>query len=443
MFRAAPLAPVLLLLVALHGCSSARSTPALRPASMPTRHVLANGVRVVVQEQRASSVVALQLWVAAGGRDEAPSELGLAHYLEHMVFKGTSTRPLGAIDREVESVGGRINAATSLDYTYYHMLVPVARAAAGIDILADVAVNASLDAGALEREKLVVLEEMRRADDNPGLSLLRRLYTLVFDGHPYGRPVIGTPDLVRGLTREGLAGFYRRHYTPRAFTLVVVGPVTPAEVVSAATHAFSFIPRGGTDRLPVAPAPPAAWRTVEVTRPGAHAYLALGWTAPRLDHVDTPAMDLLVTILGQMPSSRLPRSLRDRLSLVNSISSGYSPLEAGGIVSVSAQVEAGTLARAEAEILAEIRRVQTEGVTDAELRRAITHEEADYEFSYETAEGRARRLGRAETMWRVEDELAYVNRLRAVTREQIRAAARRYLDLQRYARVAFVPGPRP
>ena len=393
MFRAAPVAPVLFLLIALHGCSSARSTAAVRASSLPSRHVLANGVRVVVQEQRASAVVALQLWVAAGGRDEAASELGLAHYLEHMVFKGTSTRPLGAIDREVEGVGGRINAATSLDYTYYHMLVPVARATTGIGTLADIAVNASLDATALEREKLVVLEEMRRADDNPGLSLLRRLYTLVFEGHPYGRPVIGTPDLVRGLTREGLAGFYRRHYTPRAFTLVVVGPVTPDDVIATAARAFSFIPRGGDDRLPVPAPPSAAKRTVDVTRPGAHAYLALGWPAPRLDHADTPAVDLLVTILGQMPSSRLPRSLRDRLGLVNSISSGYSPLEAGGIVSVSAQLEPGTLARVEAEILADIRRLQTDGVTDAELRRALTHEEADYEFSYETAEGRARDEG--------------------------------------------------
>ena len=443
MLRTAPVAPVLLLVVALHACSSARSNPTVPLAMMPSRHVLPNGVRVLVQEQRSSAVVALQLWVAAGGRDEAASELGLAHFLEHVVFKGTSTRPLGAIDREVEGVGGRINAATSLDYTYYHMLLPVAQATAGIETLADIAINASFDETALEREKLVVLEEMRRAEDNPGISLLRTLYALVFERHPYGRRVIGTPELVRGLTRDGINAFYRRHYTSRAFTLVVVGAMRPADVVDVATRAFSVIPRGGDARLPIPLPPPAHRRVVEMTRPGAHAYLALGWPGPRLDHVDMPAVDLLVTILGQMPSSRFPRALRDRLGLVNSITTGYSPLEAGGIVSVSAQLAPGALPRTESEIVAEVRRVQAEGVSEAELRRALTHEEADYEFSYETVEGRARRLGRAETVWRVEEEVAYVDRLRSVTREQIRAAARRYLDADQYARVTFVPGARP
>src|SRR5439155_251508 len=242
--------------------------------SMPTRRVLANGTRVVVQEFHASDVVAVQLWVDVGGRDETSPELGLAHYLEHMLFKGTVTRAPGFVDREVEALGGRINAGTSLDYTYYHALLPPPRTVAAIEMLSDISVNSTLS------------EE-----------------------------------------------------------------------------------------------------TLDVERPGTQAYLGMAWLGPKLDHADTPVVDLLMSILGQSRSSRLPQTLRERLGLVSSVTAGYSPLEAAGAVTITAQLEPANLARAEAQILAELQRVREHGVTDAELRRAVTAAEARDAFSTETAEG--------------------------------------------------------
>jgi zinc protease len=433
----------LLVLLVFSACAVGRSTPAARAPASPTRHVLPNGVRVVVERHEASDVVALQLWVQAGGRDETASELGLAHYLEHMLFKGTATRPGGFIDREVEGVGGRMNAGTSLDYTYYHLLLPARRALVGIDILADISVNASLDDGPLGREKRVVLEEMRLGEDAPMRFLFRQLYEALFDGHPYGRPVIGRADLIRALTREQLMRFYRHHYVPESFTLVVVGAVSPPEVLEAAARTFGRLPRSGVGRLPVSSVAGARPKNVELVRPGTYAYLGLAWPAPRLDHADTPAVDLLVAILGQSRSSRLTRTVRERLGLVNTISTGYAALEGAGVVTLNAQLDRANLSRAEAEILKEIRRLRDSGVGRAELERALTTEEARREFRAETAEGRAFVLGHAETAWRLEEELAYTDRLRSVTREQIHAAARRYLDPERFARVVFVPsGPR-
>src|SRR5437899_10424852 len=168
----------------------------------------------------------------------------------------------------------------------------------------------------------------------------------------------------------------------------------------------------------------------------------MAWLGPKLDHADTPVVDLLMSILGQSRSSRLPQTLRERLGLVSSVTAGYSPLEAAGAVTITAQLEPANLARAEAQILAELQRVREHGVTDAELRRAVTAAEARDAFSTETAEGRAYAFGRAETIWRLEEELAYVDRLRSVTPDQIRSAARRYLDPERYDRVAFVPPAR-
>ena len=430
-----------LLAIFLTGACSGAVTrlPGATPPA-PARHVLPNGVAIVVEPHGTSGVVALQLWVRAGGRDEAPAELGLAHYLEHMLFKGTPARPQGFVEREIESVGGRINAGTSVDYTFYHVLIPAERATAAVEMLADLSVNATLEASTLDREKQVVLEEMRLGEDNPRRELLRRLYALVFEAHPYGRPVIGRPDLVRGLTRDALNGFYRRHYVPEAFTLVVVGPVAPAAILETATRTFGRIPRGDVGRLPAAQPPPPHPARLDIERAATQAHLAMGWLAPRIDHADTPAVDLLAAILGQARSARLTRALRDRLGLVTSIGSRYSALEAAGIVAVTAQLSPANLDAVEAEIVREVRRIRDEGVGDAERRRAVTVAEARLAFARETVEGRAHAYGQAETIWRLEEEMAYLDRLRSVTTEQLRAAARRYLDPKRYARVALVPG---
>jgi zinc protease len=408
----------------------------------PIRHHLSNGTTLIVQEHRASEVVALQLWVKAGARDETAAELGLAHYLEHMVFKGTSARPQGFVDREVESVGGRINAATSLDYTYYHTVLPADRVAAGIEMLADIGVNATLDSALLEQEKKVVLEEMRLGEDNPRRFLAMRLYSNVFGNHPYGRPIIGRRDLITALTRETLANFYHRYYVPEAFTLVVVGAVNPDDVLAITRRTLGTIPRRGFTRLPTSAPTSVRPAREDVQRPGTHAYLGLGWLGPRLDHAETPALDLLISILGQARSSRLTVALRERSSIVNAIGASFVSMESGGMVTVTAQVDPANLARTEAEVIREIRRIRDTGVSSAELRRAITTAEALHEFSTETAEGRALALGRAATVWRLEEELGYVIRLRAVTTDEIRTAARRYLDPERYSRVILAPPPR-
>ena len=335
-----------------------------------------------------------------------------------------------------------MNAGTSLDFTFYHAVLPSQRVLATIEMLADIGVNSILDETELELEKKVVLEEMRLSEDTPGRHLSRQLWGVVFDRHPYGRPVLGTADIIQKLTRDTLLAFYRRHYVPESFALVVVGPVNAAEVLRTAERTLGRLPRSGLERLPGSTVGSLVPKRLEVQRPGALAYLGVGWLGPKLDHADTPAVDLLVSILGQSRSSRLPQSLRERLALVNSVSSDYAALEAGGIVTVTAQLEPANLARTEAEILAEIQRIRENGVTEAELRRAVTRAEAEHAFSSETAEGRARRLGQAETVWRLSEELAYLDRLRSVTADQVRLAARRYLDPERYGRLAFVPQAR-
>jgi zinc protease len=443
-------AALLILVLLLGACASVE--PARTPAATsgvgppaPTRETLPNGVVLITLEHRASEVVALQLWVRVGGRDETPDELGLSHYLEHMLFKGTPTRPPGSIDRLIEGLGGQSNAFTSYDNTHYDLVLPATQMRAGVDLLADIAVNAGFDAGEMDAERKVVLEEMRLTEDNPDRYLTRRLYETAYEPHPYGREILGSPDMIRGLTRETLRRYYTKMYVPAHMVLVVVGAVKPADVRAAVLATFG--------RLPSRPASRAAvpqlgsldrGRRVDVKRSEQQAFIGLAWrTAPTNDR-DVYAVDLLTYILGDSPSSRLNQAVRERDRLVFAIEANYGAWEKAGLMTVNARLEPGNLDRAEASIVGVVRGVRENGVTAAELRRAIVTAEANYAFDIETAEGLAKTYGQAETTWTLENELAYLSRLRETTAAEIQAAARKYLHDDNYARVRFVPegGPR-
>ena len=425
--------------LALSGCAGRAAPPVAGPPT-PTRELLPNGIVLIVGEHRASDVVALQLWMRVGGRDEAPEELGLSHYLEHMLFKGTATRPPGSIDLLIEGFGGTSNAFTSYDYTHFDVVVPAPHVRAGIELLADIAVNASFPPEEIDRERQVVFEEMRLLEDDPDKFMQRRVSELASDGHPYGRPILGTRRLIGALDRPRLERYYKTHYVAPAMALVVVGAVTPSEVRPIVAATFGRL--GGRaeprDVPTMPPIPPSA--KVDVRRPEKQAYLGLGWQAPSVSGPDSYAVDLLTSILGDSPSSRLNRAVREGERLVYSIDASYLPRQKGGLVSITAQLEVENLDKAEASILAVIERVKAEGVTEAERQRAIITAESTYAFDIETAEGLAKDYGQAETTWTLENELAYLGRLRQVSAAEIQAAARTYFGGDNYARVRLVPG---
>jgi zinc protease len=426
----------------LGGCATGASAPTAA-ASRPTREVLPNGVVLIVHEHRASEVVALQLWVRIGGRDEVADELGLTHYIEHMLFKGTPTRPVGSIDRLIERLGGQSNAFTSYDAVHYDVVLPAEHLRAGLELLADLAVNATFEQGELDAERKVVFEEMRLTQDNPDRYMLRRIYELIYDPHPYGRPILGTPDLIGALTRERLLAYYRKYYVPRHMVVVAVGAVKPADVRQLALATFGRLNATGATR-PAAPGVPPidGIRQVDVPRTEQQAYLGLAWRTAATNEKDVYAVDVLTYILGDGPSSRLNQAVRERERLVFAIEAGYGAWEKAGVVTVTSRLDPKNLDRAEAAILEVIRRVRTEGVTEAERQRALITAEASYAFDIETAEGLAKTYGQAETAWTLEDELQYLTRLRQVTSAEIQAVARRYFGDNNYARVRFVPQAR-
>jgi len=439
----------------LSGCASTPDAPGRHVASEqnapppaaaeaelapPVRQVLPNGLRLIVQDHRAADIVAIYLWVGVGVRYEKPDELGYSHFMEHMLFKGTDAWGPGYLDRAVEGVGGSSNALTSFDYTTFYLVLPTQALSKGVELLADMGFRSVFAPEEIGREREVIFEEARIEQDSAKSAIIRQLYGLVFDGNPYGRPVLGTPETMNAATHDRLLAYYHRYYVPENMTLVVVGPVELPAVRAIVDRTFGRMPATGLTPTPApTPAPLTGVVRRSVERAEQQAGLAMGWQAPRSDDQNGDAVDLLTTILAGTESSRLAKRLRDDEQLVSSITMSYAALMGGGIVSLRAELEAEDLEKAEAIILEEIAKIQETGPTEEERELAVTKFEAQHAFDTETSEGLANAYGIAETTWTLEAELGYVKRLGQITREQIRDAARRYLARSDYARLAFVP----
>jgi len=434
----------------LAGCASTSApapTPTTRTASTsgeakgPIREVLPNGLTLLIQDHRSADIVAVYLWVGTGVRYEKPDGLGYAHFQEHMLFKGTDTFGPGYIDRTVEGQGGRSNAFTSFDYTTFQVQVPSDGTRKALELLEAMAFRSTFDPKEIDAERKVIFEEANIETDTPKSAIIRQLYGLVFPNHPYGRPVLGTPETMNAANREKLKGFNQQYYTPENMVLVVVGPVDPKAIRSMVDATFGKRPRTGYVPPPPPPLTPlkgVICKTVE--RPEQQAQLALGWQAPSLSNPDSFALDLVATILGGTESARLPKTLRDGERLVSGISVSNSSMQLAGIFYVQAQLEAADVDKAKRRILEEIARLEKDGPTEEERQLAVTKAESEHAFAYETSDGVAAAYGITQLTGSLDDELRYVDRLRAVTREQIRDSAIKYLPLTDYACISFVPG---
>jgi zinc protease len=408
----------------------------------PERVELDSGLAVVVQPHASADVAAVQLWVRAGARDEGPDEAGLSHFIEHLLFKGTPTRGPGVIDKTISGLGGEMNAATSQDWTYFHIVLPARRLETALDILADAARHAVFDPVEVERERHVVLEEIRRAEDTPSAALWRVLSRAHFGEHAYGRPVLGSRESISGVPRQTILDYYRRSYVPNNATVVVAGSTPASESLDAVRRAFSGWAPGPLPARPRrAPDPLDAARRVEASKALHQTYLGLAWPGPVPPDPDVYALDLLTSVLGQGRSSRLVQSLRERLGLVSGIGSSFYLQHDAGMISVTARTTTARYPEIEAAVLAEIGRLSEELVTEAEFARALTSVEADRAFGIETAEGAAYALGTADAVWTLEFELGYVDAIRRVTREAMRDAARRHLREDRFTGAVIGAAP--
>ncbi|GAC1344376.1 MAG: pitrilysin family protein [Myxococcales bacterium] len=403
---------------------------------------LSNGLTVVVDENPAAPVAALQVWVGVGSADEQSDAEGLAHLHEHMLFKGTARRGPGEIARQIEAAGGEINAWTSFDQTVYHVVVASRFTGQGLEVLADAITAAAFDPAELAREIEVVCEEIKRSEDSPSRKVSKGLFAAAFARHPYGRPVIGTAESVRSFTREGILRFYKRWYHPANCTLVAAGDVRAADVVRLAEEAFRFPGANGFAPAPPRPQEPAHTAPAARVRkePVKEGYLSLAWPAPSLRDPAAAALDALTIVLGHGEASRLHRALkRDRLLVTDVSASAYTPVDPGltlaGLTLQPAQVR-----EAVRETLRQVYRLREEEVAPGELTLACRLLESDAVYQRETVQGTARKLG----FWQssaggVEHEAAYYTEVARLSPASLREAAEKHLDPRAAVASALLP----
>jgi zinc protease len=404
---------------------------------------LDNGLEVVLEENHAAPVVAFQAWVKIGSADEPPELAGIAHVFEHMLFKGTKKRGVGQIAREVESAGGEINAWTSHDETVYHLVLASDFFDTGLDILADTLMNSSFDAGELERERSVVLEEVKQGVDDPERQAGQGLFQAIFDAHPYGRPIIGTEATVRKLRRDDIVAFFSKHYVASNVTLVVVGDFDIAQAKAKIERAFSPMPEG----VAVGPRPlqpeQTALRVKGASRNVKEAQLLLGFRTPAINHADIAALDLLAVLLGQGDSSRLNLEVvRNRQLATNASAYLFSARDPGSLV-VAVSLPPGRIEEATRAVLDETLRLTLEEVRPEEMAKAKTILESDRVYDKETVQGYARKLGFFSAIAGDPNfEERYLATLHRTTAADLRQIASRYLRPGNLSIYVQVPEPR-
>ena len=338
------------------------SIPACPPG---TRLItLENGLTVIVREDHSAPVVSAQAWCMSGSIHEGRwLGAGLSHVLEHMLFKGTATRPGARIDQEVQEAGGYMNAYTSFDRTVYWINAPNTGGRVAIDILCDIMQYATLPPADLAKELEVIRREMDMGQDDPARRSSRRLFETAYTRSPYRYTVIGYLDIFNELKPDDIHGYYREKYVPNNVFFVVVGDVNTEEIVGQIRDAYA---RTRAKPLPpvVLPEEPAqtAPREVIEEAPIELGHLHFSWHIPELRHGDVPILEVLATLLGGGRSSRLYREVREKKGLVNSVDTWtYSPGNAG-LLGMSAVVDADKFTAARDAMLAEVEKMRSRPV---------------------------------------------------------------------------------
>ncbi len=428
--------------------------PANAQVFSPVTFELANGLQVVVVENRRAPVVVQMVWYKAGAADEVQGKSGIAHFLEHLMFKGTPTVPPGEFSRRVARVGGRDNAFTGWDYTAYFQNVARDRLETVMQLEADRMANLVLSEAEVTPERDVIVEERRQVvDQRPASKLREQSAAALFLNHPYGRPIIGWEHEMRGLTRQDALDWYGKWYAPNNAMLVIAGDVSAAEVKILAERYYGPIPRKAVPtRVRAQEPPPIASRRIElrdvrVRQPS----WSRAWMAPSQaaafaglgpDQVD--ALDLAAELLGGGATSRLVRGLVHDKALATGAAAGYdsSALDPTAFYVFASPRPGVEVAALEAAIETLIRETLADGFTDDEVLRAKTRLADSAILARDSAQAGARAFGTAFTTGR---DVAYVEswpqRLAAVTTAQVNQALRAVLSNEAHVTSILLPKP--
>ena len=357
--------------------------------------LLDNGIRVVTEALPAVDSVSLGIWIQTGSRDEGPAERGICHFIEHLLFKGTERRSAFDISREIESVGGTINAFTGKEYTCYHAKVLKRDTALAVDILADICAHSVFDPVEIERERMVVIQEIKMVEDTPDEYIHDLFHRSFWGDHPLGYPITGLKENILSLQREEIVSFLQRHYTPERMIVAAAGSLDHGEVVDLVEAQLGELrPRpspsqwqgtqGGTSRIEI------TFRELE------QVHFCLGTTGIPYDHPLRYAGHTLNTLLGGNMSSRLFQEVRERRGLTYSIYSFLNTYSDTGLFGVYAGTTKAEIEEVISLILKELRAIHKGTIQAVDLAAAKEYLKGGTILGLEGSDGRMSRLGRDE-----------------------------------------------
>ncbi len=413
----------------------------------PKLRQLPNGLTIVV-EQMPVEAVNLNLWIDVGSTAESDAINGMAHFLEHMIFKGTKRLASGEFERKIEERGAVTNAATSQDYTHYYVTTAPKDFAKLAPLQIDIVMNACIPDDAFERERMVVLEEIRRSDDNPQRRTFATAMETAFEKLPYRRPVLGPEAVISQLQVQQMRSFHAQNYQPKSVTAVAVGNLPEEELIEIIAEGFANVETRDNGKVEtqditsLKQEPPFTEivRKESVDESLQQARLIMLWRVPGLMQLSqTYALDVLSAILGHGRTSRLWRDLREERELVNYISVSNMTNYLQGTFLIAAHCEVENLAATEEAIVQHIRKIQTE-IEESEISRIRKRVANRFIFANERPSDRANLYGYYQTLiGDLEPAFDFPHHIQAQDKETLIQAARTYLSPDAYGVVVMKP----
>ncbi|MEQ9693758.1 pitrilysin family protein [Shimia sp. SDUM112013] len=400
------------------------------------QHTLSNGFRIVTEHMPGLESAALGIWVDAGGRHERPAQNGIAHFLEHMAFKGTTRRSALQIAEAIEDVGGYINAYTSREVTAFYARVLKGDVSLAMDVIADIVLNPVFDPAEIEVERGVILQEIGQALDTPDDVIFDWLQERAYPDQPIGRTILGAEDRVRGFSREDLAGFVAEHYRPEQMILSAAGGIDHDEIIRLAEDLFGHMAGGQDIAYEPARFQGGEYRTVKTLE---QAHFALGFESPSYADPEIYTAQIYTSALGGGMSSRLFQEVREKRGLCYTIYAQTGAYADTGMTTIYAGTSGSQIGELAAITIDELKRA-AEDMTAEEIARARMQMKAGLLMGLESPSNRAERQARMLSIWgRIPDLGETVERIDAVTDADVRKFAEHMAATARSALALYGP----
>lgn len=407
---------------------------------MIQREVLPNGVRIVTETITYVQSVALGVWVGVGARDEADNLRGISHVIEHMLFKGTPTRTAQQIADEIDWVGGDINAFTSKENTCYYVRVLSEHVPLALDVLSDIFLNSTIDSEELAREQNVILEEIKRRDDEPDDLVHDVFAETLWPTHVLGKSVIGTPETVSSFKSKDLKDYMASHYSPDTIVIAAAGNLNHDEIVAMVTQRFGHLTGKKSDWRVPDTAPEFAPGTATIEKPIEQVNLVLGTQGYSQISDDKYKLSILDNVLGGSMSSRLFQEIREKRGLAYSVGSYSQSFREGGYFAVYSGTSAATADQVLDLVKAEFANVRKNNITEKELNRAKNQFRGGIVMSQESMNSRMMRMGRNELTYdRVLPIDEIMQKITAVNLDDVAQVAQHLFGADAYALATVGP----